>query len=128
VETLEGYNKNCLWEGDLEMAVAIIDQQLFSSAIFPLAGGGLLGFCVGWAIKKIMKLAFIILGLFILVLGYLEYQRWISVTWHVVENQTQSFMNHAAHKVYAVTRQREIPIDVGVLGFVPGLAIGLTKG
>src|SRR5215469_10180275 len=104
----------------------MIDQSLISLGA-PLAGGGLLGFCVGWAVKKIMKLAFIILGLFALALGYVEYQKTISVNWTVVENQTQTLMTHAAHKVYVITQQmgHEIPIGFGVLGFMPGLALGI---
>jgi uncharacterized membrane protein (Fun14 family) len=106
------------------MVVPVIDQQLISSAIFPLAGGGLPGVSAGWAIKKIMKLAFIILGLFALALGYLEYQKWISVNWVIVENQTSTIMSHAANKIALVTQNmsHKIPIGLGVIGFLPGLA------
>jgi len=58
----------------------IVDQSLISAG-FPLVGGGLLGFATSFTIKKIMKLAFIGLGLLALVLGFLEYKRWISVNW-----------------------------------------------
>jgi len=44
-----------------------------------------------------------LLGAIALFLGYLEYQRWISVNWAIVENQTQMFMTHAAHKAYVIT-------------------------
>ena len=43
--------------------VIVVTDQLISSAGFPLIGGGVIGFSVGWAIKKIMKLAFIAIGL-----------------------------------------------------------------
>jgi len=46
----------------------LIDQSLISAGT-PLVGGGLFGFATGFAIKKIMKLAFIGLGLLALVLG-----------------------------------------------------------
>ena len=83
----------------------MIDQSLISSG-FPLVGGGAIGFGIGYIIKKLMKLAFIALGLLALLLGYLEYQRWISVNWAVVENQTSTLMTHAAHKAYMVTQQQ----------------------
>ena len=47
----------------------MIDQSLMSAGT-PLVGGGLLGFAMGFAIRKIMKLAFIGLGLLMLVLGF----------------------------------------------------------
>jgi len=90
-----------------------------------------LGFATGFAIKKIMKLAFIILGLFALVLGYLEYQKIISVNWTVIENQTSIIMTHAANKIAAVTQHmnHEVPVaGLGLLGFAPGLALGLMRG
>jgi uncharacterized membrane protein (Fun14 family) len=107
----------------------MIEQNLISSG-FPLVGGGLLGFATGLAIKKIVKLAFIAVGLLALLLGYLEYQRWITVNWSVAENQSSAFMTHVVNKISIITQQmgHEIPIAVGVLGFVPGLVLGLYKG
>jgi uncharacterized membrane protein (Fun14 family) len=90
----------------------------------------LLGFCIGWAIKKIMKLVFIGLGLLILVVGFLEYKHWILVNWTVAENQSNVIMTHVANRIAAVTQHmnHEIPIGVGVLGFMPGLVLGFYKG
>jgi hypothetical protein len=47
----------------------------------------------------------IALGGIALLLGYLEYQKWISVHWATVENQTSTMITQAAHKVYVVTQQ-----------------------
>jgi uncharacterized membrane protein (Fun14 family) len=107
----------------------LIDQNLISTGT-PLVGGGLLGFCIGWVIKKIMKLVFIGLGLIMLVLGFLEYKHWISVNWSVTERQSSAILTHLANKIATVTQHmnHEIPIGVGVLGFMPGLVLGLYKG
>ena len=107
----------------------MIDQNLISTGA-PLVGGGLVGFCIGWAIKKIMKLVFIGLGLLMLVVAFLEYKHWISVNWTVTENQSSAIMTHLANKIAIVTQHmnHEIPIGVGVLGFMPGLVLGLYKG
>jgi len=58
----------------LQVQHRLIDQSLISAGT-PLVGGGLLGFVTGFAIRKIMKLAFIGLGLLVLLIGFLEYQR-----------------------------------------------------
>jgi len=110
--------------------VVVVTEQLISSAGFPLIGGSLIGFRVGWAIKKIMKLAFIAIGLLSMFLGYFEYKHWISVNWTVAENQSSAIMTHVANRIAAVTQHisHEIPIGVGVLGFMPGLVLGLYKG
>jgi len=75
-----------------------ITSQILTAGT-PLVGGGLLGFVAGFAIKKIMKLAFIGLGLLALTLGFLEYRHWISVNWLIVENETSTMMTHAANKI-----------------------------
>jgi uncharacterized membrane protein (Fun14 family) len=112
------------------MVVDTLTTSLISSVGFPLAGGGLLGVATGYAIKKIMKLAFIGLGLLALLLGFLEYKHWISVNWITVESQTSSMMTHAANKIMTVTQHmnQQIPIGLGVVAFIPGLAIGFMKG
>ena len=48
----------------------------------------------------------------------------------MVENQSSAFMTHAAHKAYAIIQNmsHEIPIGLGVIGFMPGLAAGLLRG
>ena len=110
----------------------MIDQTLITSAGFPLVGGGAIGFGTGYLLKKLMKLAFIALGALALLLGYLEYQRWISVNWIIVEHQTSTMMTQAAHKALVVTQQigHQIPqgIGLGVIGFIPGVLAGLAKG
>ena len=110
--------------------VVVFTGQLISSAEFPLIGGGLIGFSVGWALKKIMKLAFIAIGLLSLFLGYLEYKHWILVNWTLAENQSSAIMTHVANKITTVVQHmnHEMPIGVGVLGFTPGLVLGLYKG
>jgi uncharacterized membrane protein (Fun14 family) len=107
----------------------MIDQSVISSA-FPLVGGGTIGFGVGYIIKKLMKLALIALGLLALLLGYLEYSRWITVNWTIAENQSSAFMTHMVNKISVITQHmgHEIPIAVAVLGFAPGLDLGLYKG
>lgn len=96
----------------------------------PLLGGILFGIAAGYALKKIAKFVMLGLGILILILGYLGYQKWISVNWLIIENQTSTLMTHAAHKAYVVTQQmgHQIPIGLGLIGFLPGLAIGFTRG
>ena len=59
--------------------------MIASTDIAPFAGtvggGFFLGFIAGYAIKKVMRLAAIIIGLFVAALAYLEYQRILSVDW-----------------------------------------------
>ena len=53
--------------------------------LMPLAGtiggGFFVGLLAGYAVKKIIKIGAVIVGLFIAALAYLEYQRIIDVNW-----------------------------------------------
>jgi hypothetical protein len=77
-----------------------------------------------------MKLAFTGLGLIMLVLGFLEYKHWISVNWTVAENQSNVIMTHVGNRIAAVKQHmnHEIPIGIGLFGFVPGVLLGFYKG
>ncbi len=50
-----------------------------------VGGGFSIGLITGYAIKKVIKLAAVIVGLFIAGLAYLEYQRILAVDWHKVQ-------------------------------------------
>jgi uncharacterized membrane protein (Fun14 family) len=55
-----------------------------------VGGGFLIGFVTGYAIKKVIKLAAIIAGLFIAALAYLEYQRILSEDWRKIQAVSQN--------------------------------------
>src|SRR5215831_16320165 len=65
-----------------------------ATGLAPFAGivgeGFLVGFITGCAIKKVIKLAAVIVGLFIAALGYLQYQRILNVDWERVQAFSQS--------------------------------------
>jgi uncharacterized membrane protein (Fun14 family) len=97
----------------------------------PLIGGGVIGFGAGYILKKFAKILIIAVGGIVLLLGCPEYQKWIAVNWTVIENQTSTIMTQTAHKAYVVTQQmghETTGIGLGVMGFLPGLALGFAKG
>ena len=57
--------------------------------VFAGGGGFLFGVLAGYAIKKVMKIAAIIIGLFVVALAYLSYKGLLDVKWVVMENVTR---------------------------------------
>jgi uncharacterized membrane protein (Fun14 family) len=53
--------------------------------LFSAGGGFLLGAVTGYAIKKVMKIAAIIIGLFVAALTALSYKEWVDVKWAAME-------------------------------------------
>jgi uncharacterized membrane protein (Fun14 family) len=64
--------------------------------VFSAGGGFLFGVVAGYAIKKVMKIAVIVIGLFVVGLSYLSYRGWINVKWIEMENATKTTLTNMA--------------------------------
>ena len=103
--------------------------------------GFLFGAVAGYAIKKVMKIGAVIVGLFVAGLASLSYKGWIDVKWTAMENATRSSFNdvtaQAIHTLndtasqfgthYSTIGASGLPIGAGS-GFVLGLIIGFNRG
>jgi uncharacterized membrane protein (Fun14 family) len=109
--------------------------------LFSAGGGFLLGAVAGYAIKKVMKIAAIVIGLFVAGLAYLSYKGWVDVKWAVMEDASRSTLTNASEQVVhalnnTATQFASHPSAIAVsglpiaatFGFVPGLMVGFKKG
>jgi uncharacterized membrane protein (Fun14 family) len=106
------------------------------------AGGGfLLGAVAGYAIKKVMRIAAVVIGLFVAALAYLSYRGWVDVKWAAMEDASKSTLTNASEQVIHALNNTAtqfaahpstltasgLPI-AATFGFVPGLMMGFKKG
>jgi uncharacterized membrane protein (Fun14 family) len=115
------------------MDVMATDLTPFAGTV---GGGFFIGFITGYSIKKVIKLAAVIVGLFFAALAYLEYQRILNVDWYKVQAVSQNGINWVAdaltHVSSAIGTSHPgtlstigIPLVSSVsAGFVLGLARG----
>ena len=109
--------------------------------LFSAGGGFLLGAVAGYAIKKVMKVAAVVVGLFVAALAYLSYRGWVDVKWAAMEDASRSTLTNASEQVVqalnnTTTQFASHPSTVAasglpiaaVFGFVPGLLMGIRKG
>jgi uncharacterized membrane protein (Fun14 family) len=66
-----------------------------------VSGGFFVGLLAGYAIKKIIKIATVLVGLFNAASAYLEYQRIIQVEWDKLQFVSQSRITWAAYADHA---------------------------
>ncbi|MGA9151532.1 MAG: FUN14 domain-containing protein [Candidatus Nitrosopolaris sp.] len=101
-----------------------------------VGGGFLIAFITAYAIKKVVKLAAVIVGLFIAGLAYLEYQRILNVDWHKVQAISQNGIEWVADALTHVssTMGASHPGTLSNIG-IPlvssvsaGFAVGLVRG
>ena len=109
--------------------------------LFSAGGGFLLGAAAGYAIKKVMKIAAVVIGLFVVCLAYLSYRGWVDVKWAAMEDASRSTLTNASDQVVhalsntatkfashtSAVSVSALPI-AATFGFVPGLMMGLKKG
>ena len=67
--------------------------------LFSAGGGFLLGTVAGYAIKKVMKIAAVVIGLFVAALAYLSYRGWVDVKWAAMEDASRSTLTNASEQV-----------------------------
>lgn len=102
--------------------------------------GGVAGFLIGYAIKKVMKLMLIIIGLFFAALAYLAHQQIITVNWDRLTASSQQAITgiqnatggtataavpSAAEQTVAVLANIGIPLTGS---FAAGFVFGFVKG
>jgi uncharacterized membrane protein (Fun14 family) len=103
---------------------------------FSAGGGFLLGAVAGYAIKKVMRIAAVVIGLFVAALAYLSYRGWVDVKWATMEDASKSTLTNASEQVIHALNNTAHPSTLGAsglpiaatFGFVPGLMMGFKKG
>jgi uncharacterized membrane protein (Fun14 family) len=109
--------------------------------VFSAGGGFLFGAVAGYAIKKVMKIAAVVIGLFVAAVAYLSYRGWVDVRWDAMEDASRSTLTKVSEQVVnalnnTATQFTSHPSAVAasglpvaaMFGFVPGLMVGFRKG
>jgi uncharacterized membrane protein (Fun14 family) len=108
--------------------------------IFSAGGGFLFGAIAGYAIKKVMKIAAVVVGLFVAGLAYLPYKGWIEVKWLEIENATMTTLSTVEGQIIHALNDKAsqfamhssksafsgLSLAAGI-GFLPGLVIGFRR-
>lgn len=100
--------------------------------------GGFLGFLMGYAIKKILKIIIVVAGLLVGIMYYLQYNGLIALNWAKVEAALGSAMTNfngftlstpflpgISDQILDAISNSGIPLTGG---FAAGFAFGLSKG
>jgi uncharacterized membrane protein (Fun14 family) len=109
--------------------------------LFSVGGGFLFGAVAGYAIKKVMKIAAVVIGLFVAGVAYLSYRGWVDIKWVEMEDASRSTLTNASEQVVhalnntatqfashpSAVAAADLPI-AATFGFVPGLMMGISKG
>ena len=98
-------------------------SEALSSLITQFGAGGIGGFLVGYAIRKIVKIIGFLLGLSVLSLLYLQHVGLISVNYGKLAEATSGFLQSAVEILPAIVGY--LPMATSFTG---GLALGIMRG
>jgi uncharacterized membrane protein (Fun14 family) len=69
----------------------------FSSIAATIGGGFFAGILIGYAIKKVVKAAAIVVGLFFAGLAYLEYEQIVAINWNKIPQLSHNVVTALAN-------------------------------
>jgi uncharacterized membrane protein (Fun14 family) len=101
-------------------------SEVLTPIIYQLGIGGILGFFVGYAVKKMTKVLAVLIGLGALVLIFLGYQGVININYDKLAQMIQNLMGAAGQASTVLT---PIIANLPFAGsFIAGIAVGLKLG
>jgi uncharacterized membrane protein (Fun14 family) len=104
----------------------------FIASVSALVGGGFFGgILLGYAMKKVVKLIAIVVGLFLAGLASLQYQQIASVNWSKVEGTISTIANATTNTFNDYNIETLAMSNLGVPltgGLSAGFTIGFMKG
>ncbi len=101
-------------------------SELITPLVTQLGIGGIAGFCVGYAVKKVAKLAAVLLGVAFIGLQYLAYKGIIAIDFTALKSWASSLIGQAGEaEGFIIDLFANLPFGTGLAG---GLLIGLRKG
>jgi uncharacterized membrane protein (Fun14 family) len=83
-----------------------------------IGGGFFVGFIAGYALKKAIKLAAVIIGLFITALAYLEYQRIVNVDWNRIQVVSQNGFAWVTNAIVHISNTIGITHSISHIGIL----------
>ncbi|MDP9287219.1 MAG: FUN14 domain-containing protein [Thermoproteota archaeon] len=111
----------------------IFDERL----AITIGGGFFAGILIGYALKKIVKIVAIVVGLFFAGLAYLQYQQIVAINWNKVPELSQNVVTTLANATTQIPGFNSgHPADISISNFgIPltgsmsvGFAIGFMRG
>jgi uncharacterized membrane protein (Fun14 family) len=101
-------------------------SDLLTPLVGELSMAGLSGFCVGYALKKIMKIVAAIGAVFFMGVQYLSYNGIVKINYSALQDWANSILTDASALQGPLTNLFS-QTSIGA-GFAGGLVLGLTKG
>jgi uncharacterized membrane protein (Fun14 family) len=109
----------------------LMNLDSINSIAATIGGGFFGGLLLGYALKKVVKLIALVVGLFMAGLAYLQYQQIASINWNRIEGTISTIANATTNTLNEYNIENLAITNLGVpltSGMSAGFAIGFIKG
>jgi uncharacterized membrane protein (Fun14 family) len=80
----------------------VVSADSFYSVVGSIGGGFLVGTLIGYALKKVVKLVAIVVGLFFAGIAYLQYQQILNINWNKLQATSQNTLSTLANSTMQI--------------------------
>jgi uncharacterized membrane protein (Fun14 family) len=109
-----------------------VSTEVFTSISATIGGGFISGLFLGYALKKVVKLIAIVVGLSIAGLVYLQYQQIAYFDWDKIEGMIATTFGNVTSQIFSNQDISSIALsNLGIpltSGMSAGFAVGFMKG
>ena len=108
-----------------------MNTDSFSSVATTIGGGFFGGLLIGWALKKVIKMLAIVVGLFLAGLAFLQYQQIAIIHWHRLEGAITKLAATAATTTSTINDNNNVTVAaISNLGIplTSSMSVGFTIG
>jgi uncharacterized membrane protein (Fun14 family) len=109
-----------------------MSADVFTSVSATIGGGFIGGLLLGYALKKVVKLIAVVVGLFIAGLAYLQYQQIAYFDWNKIEGMFTATFGNVTSQIFSNQDISSLALaNLGIpltSGMSAGFAVGFMKG
>ncbi len=111
-----------------------MNTENFVSSGATIGGGLFIGLLVGYALKKVVKLVAVVVGLFFAGIAYLQYEEVVTVNWSKLQAASQNIVSTIANATtqipgFGSDHHTAANLGIPLTGSLSmGIAIGFMKG
>ncbi|MFZ0895329.1 MAG: FUN14 domain-containing protein [Candidatus Nitrosopolaris sp.] len=105
----------------------------FSPVAATIGGGFFAGILIGYALKKVVKVVAIVVGLFFAGLAYLQYQQIVPINWNKVPQLSQNVvttLSNATTQIPGFNSDHTTNLSISIFGIplTGSISVGFTIG
>jgi uncharacterized membrane protein (Fun14 family) len=101
----------------------MVNIDSFGQTAATLSGGFFVGILIGYALKKVIKLVAIVVGLFLAGLAYLQYHHIANINWNKLQTVSEGALATVANLTMQIPGISASSSDVHAAATAPSLAL-----